>query len=33
MKKIGVVIGTEIEPVDPKYYKTHKKILMKLLKN
>jgi hypothetical protein len=25
MKKIGVVIGTEIEPADPKYYKTHKK--------
>ena len=25
MKKIGVIIGTEIEPIDKKYYLKHKK--------
>ena len=27
MKKIGVIIGTEDEPVSQKYYKENKKIL------
>ena len=30
MKKIGVIVGTEDEPVSQKYYKTNKKIMKPL---
>ena len=30
MKKIGVIIGTEDEPVSKKYYRNNKKIMKEL---